>query len=168
MSAVSRSEAVVVGLIAFVILLLVAYCQGERHTRADDATQHAFQSVKAADSVRVVVHDTVTVRERQKARIDTLVQVASETTVVIRTTPSAPPETVHVAPQLVSRFVIDDSLIAGLHVELGAANRQIATRDSLLRLPKPREHWGIGLGAGYGCGRSECGPTLTLGVVWKW
>ncbi len=156
------------GIVGFFALLLFAYCQGQQHGKASDAVQHAQQAVKVADSVRVVVHDTVTVRERQKARIDTLVRVASETTVVVRQTPAAKPETLTVNRLIPQRFAADDSLIAGLHVELGAANQQIVRRDWLLKLPRARAHWGLGIGGGYACNNKGCGPGLAIGLTWRW
>ncbi len=179
MNGVSRSEAVVVGLIAFVILLLVAYCQGERHTRADDATQHAEQRVRAADSVRVVagtalaradtvfVHDTLRFTRTLPplAAIHDSVLVHLTDTLLVKQFVERSDSTVRACLDVVNSCAAFRVKATAM---LKADTASIATRDSLLRLPKPREHFGVGLGFGYACNQKGCGPGLNVGLVWKW
>ncbi len=157
----------VVVVLVFTALLGLAYCEGQNHGKATDAHQVAKQIVKAADTVRLAAIETVTVKLRAQARVDTLVRVKSDTQLVIRSSPAAKPETVTVAPVVVERIVTDDATITALRGALHADSMAIQARDRLLALPPPRSHWGLGLGLGYACNPKGCGPGITAGIVWR-
>jgi hypothetical protein len=155
----------------FVVLLVAVYI-------ADDWKQRESPSVTAArDTMRIiqVQRDTLTVTirvyEKAKARVDTMVQTLTDTQVVIRETPTAPPETVTVRAPIVERIRTDSALLASLYVD-----RRL---DSLwhiqdAKLPhKPPSKWGLGVTFGPGCDRYGCAvwpPSewrVTAGVTWR-
>ncbi len=154
------------GLLVLVALLGLAYCEGGRSVHASDAEQTAKQIVHAADTVRLASIETVTVRLKAQARVDSIVRVLRDTQVVIQTV-NQKPETVTVAPQIVTRIVTDDATITALRTALHADSTAIMARDRLLALPVPRSHWGIGLGLGYACNPKGCGPGISAGIVWR-
>jgi hypothetical protein len=98
---------------------------------------------------RAAIAETVKVKLAAKVRTDTLVQVVSDTQVVIRETPAAPPETVVVAPRIVGRITACDAFASSCQRQLSADSALIAgLRHQINVTPKPQK-----------CGR-KCGATL--------
>lgn len=151
----------------FVVLFVLAYIAhdalGARETPAIAAARDTMRILEVR---RDTIRDTIRVRERAKARVDTLVQTVSDTQLVVRETPAAPPETVTVRAPIVARIRTDSALIVSLY-----ADRRV---DSLwhvqaAKIPPARQEsrWGLGVTAGYGCSDRGCGPQLTAGLTYN-
>ncbi len=165
MTGVQRSIAVLAG--AFCLVAL-AYWQGETKGRRSVTLAQLEQGKRRADVARAAAVETVTVRERSKAKIDTLVQVVDDHTLSVQETPTAPVQTIAVPALVVSRIVINDSLIASYRRLVVRDSTAIRYRDSLLAAPRPRSHWGLGVAGGYSCAATGCRPGVTVGLVWRW
>lgn len=151
----------------FVVLLVLAYIAHDAMApRETPAIAAARDTMRILEIRRDTVRDTIRVRERAKARVDTLVQILTDTQLVVRNTPAAAPETVTVRPQIVDRIRVDSALIVSL--------REDRRLDSLWHvkaatIPAPRSEspWGVGLAIGYGCGERGCGAQLTAGLTYR-
>lgn len=148
---------VAIGALAFVAVAGLVYCAGRG--RAPDAKVVALvDTVRITDSVAVVRTDTVRVREKAKARIDTIVQIVDNSTVIVRDTVTLEPDTLTVHPLLVQRIRVDSALIVSLYARDTTRLWQIASRDKLiLEYSRPRP---------FACGR-RCGLVLgfTAGII---
>lgn len=132
----------IVGLIVGVGVF--GYCHGKSVAGQTVEHQARVDTVRIAEAAAKEKAETVTVRLKAQARIDTLVKVASDTTVVIHA------DTVRVPPQIVERIVTDDRTIVALRSYITADSAKDLAKDRLYAMPKPERRWSLGVSGGYG------------------
>lgn len=100
----------------------------------------ARDTVRITDSIRIVTTDTLRIREKAKHRVDTLVRVESDTTLIVNDS------LVVVPPLVVERIVTDSALIATLYQGRQNDSAAIVALKRITNAPPPRvEKWaGIG------------------------
>ncbi len=153
--------------LSVIILGMVIYVAGRRSVVTDQTYAARVDTVRLATEVQRVAAETVTVRLRAQARVDSVVRVVSDTQLVIRRD-TLPPDTVRVPAVVVERLVTDDRTIQSLRALAVADSGVIRSLRALLATPKPQRRYGLGVAVGYGCGPGSCGPTVTLGLAWRW
>lgn len=149
-----------------VVFLVIAVIWHQRPSTSDPVQVAAIDTMALIARHRDFVHDTIHVKEKAKARVDSVCcKTVTDTQLVIQPSPGVAPETVTVRAPIVERIRADSSLLSSLY-----ADRRL---DSLwhiqdAKLPhKPESPWGIGFTAGVGCGGNGCGPQLTAGVTYR-
>lgn len=147
--------------LAFVCALFLADVHGRRSVVTDQRLKAATDTVRITEAARAVAAETVTVRLKAQARIDTLVKVVSDTQVTVAH------DTVTLPPLVVERIVTDDRTILSLRSLVVADTAVILALRHKMDLPVPRSRWGVGVSFGYSCGRSGCSPGIGVGLVWR-
>jgi hypothetical protein len=93
--------------LGIVALVAVAYSAGSCGAKHDATFDGKIDTVRITQQARSTAAETVTVKLKAKARVDTLVQTVTDTQLVVRETPASPPETVTVRPEIVQRIRVD-------------------------------------------------------------
>jgi uncharacterized membrane protein affecting hemolysin expression len=131
----------IAGPLAFVGLLVlgaVVLFYAGRCSKGDDVKLAAkIDTVRITQQARAVAAETVTVKLKAKARVDTIVSVVTDTELVIRASSVSPPETVTVRPQIVERIRVDSALIGALRFQVFADSNVIRAQSNLIRALKP-------------------------------
>lgn len=179
--------ALIAGPVAFAVALLLAvgwfgYCAGQRTIR-DNRIVALRDTLRITDSVIVARTDTVTKYQRRVdtvrsalLRIDTLIQIAGDSTLTIRDPLKDSTKNLNVPAVLVAdlrqlRLTIatQDTLIRALYGKDSTQEWRIVTRDKLYTLELAKAHgprWGYGVTLGYGCGE-RCGPVVAVGLSYQ-
>jgi hypothetical protein len=158
-------------ILGFIVVVLagslLAYGLAQ-HMRRDDARLIALRdTVRLTDSVRTVVAETVKVKLAAKLRTDTLVQVLTDTQLVVRREPAAPPETVTVLAEISERIRACDAFASSCRLQLAADSSEIRALKTLVAASKPSPRWALTIGPGYGCSSRGCGLELAVGITYR-
>lgn len=152
------------GLLALIGCLAFGYCAGQRTGKQSLQVAARRDTVRLRDSVRVTIHDTVTVYlprvEKAKATSDSLnktVEIFNDSTVHVKKSPDSiqvvqvPAVIVADIRQLRLTVAVQDTLIGVLRRQTEADSQRIVARDRLIEALKPPR-----------CGR-RCGFLLGIG-----
>lgn len=155
------------GVLLAIVLGVCSYLYGRKSVVRDQTYAARVDTVRQMVEAQAQAAETVTVRLKAKARVDTLVRVLTDTELVIRATPASPPDTVRVPGVVVERLVTDDRAIQSLRALVVADSGVVRSLRALLATPKPVRKWGIGATVGWGCNQTSCGPAVALGLTVK-
>lgn len=148
-------------LTVLVVVLVLAYIANDALGPRDPVRIAALDTMALIGRHRDIVRDTIRVKEKAKARVDSVCcKTITDTQLVIQPSPTAPPETVTVRTPIIERIRTDSALLASLYVD-----RRL---DSLwhiqdAKLPhKASSRWGLTLGPGYVCNEKGCGVGASI------
>jgi hypothetical protein len=154
----------IAGLVVLGIVLAFLFTSCQKLADLDVELGEARDTVVVTKEVIRYRTDTLKVWLSKKARVDTLVRVQSDTTLLVRDS------LIVVPPLVVTRIVTSDSALRsalGVIAADSAGFRAIERAHALELRRASAPRWGVGATIGYGCSPFACGPTVNVGLTYQ-